>query len=162
MNATTTTSAPTIERVKDLIDLTASMVTSEGVEISLNASELADIVEGVNVNLHLRDYLLGLPSSYTLAESISIVQYFRDNLAADDEKVIPFSTVMGAFYFEMNAPELAELLNSHGLEEEYPLAKLLSRVYAAGWPAGAFASMREDLHKKVVAALEESKSELIA
>jgi hypothetical protein len=158
---TTTTSVPTIGRVKDLIDLTASMVKIDGEEISLDAANFADIVEGVNKNLALRDYLLGLPTEYTLGESLAIVQFFRDNLAADDRKLIPFSTIAGAFYYELGDKSLADLLNSHGLEAGYPLAKLLDRVYSAGWPAESFATMRDDLHKKVVAELEEKKIHLI-
>jgi hypothetical protein len=32
---------------------------------------------------------------------------------------------------------------------EYPLAKLLTRVYAAGWEPKGFADMRAQLHPKV-------------
>ena len=157
-----TTTAPTIGRVKDLIDLTASMVTNEGVEMTLDASNFRDIVEGVNKNLQLRDYLMGLPITYTIGESLAIVQFFRDNLDADDEQGIPFDTIAGAFYYEIEAPDLANLLNSRGLEEKYPLAELLHRVYSAGWPAENFALMRNELHVKVLKNLEEIAADLIA
>lgn len=158
----TTTSAPTtIGRVKDLIDLTASMIKSDGEEMRLDAPNFADIVAGVNKNLDLRDYLMGLPLTYTLGESLAIVQFFRANLDADDDNLIPFSTIAGAFYYELGNKSLADLLNSHGLEAHYPLAGLLDRVYSAGWPAESFATMRQDLHAKVVQALEEKKADLI-
>jgi len=157
-----TTTAPTIGRVKDLIDLTASMIKTDGEEITLDESNFRDIVEGVNKNLQLRDYLLGLPMTYTLGESLAIVQFFRNNLAADDEQGIPFDTIAGAFYYEIEAPELARLLNSRGLDEGYSLAQLLHRVYAAGWPAAEFAKMRNELHAKVVKTLEEIAGEVIA
>jgi hypothetical protein len=159
---TSTPTAPTIGRVKDLIDLTASMVTNEGVEMTLDASNFRDIVEGVNKNLQLRDYLMGLPMTYTIGESLAIVQFFRDNLDADDEQGIPFDTIAGAFYYEIEALDLALLLNSRGVDEKYPLAELLHRVYAAGWPAANFATMRNELHIKVVKTLEEIAGDLVA
>jgi hypothetical protein len=159
---TTMNTAPTIGRVKDLIDLTASMIKTDGQEMTLDDANFRDIVEGVNKNLQLRDYLLGLPMTYTLEESISIVSFFIDNLADDEEGTIAFKTIKGAFYYELGAPNISALLNSHGLDEGYPLAQLLHRVYSAGWPAEEFAKMRDQLHSKVVANLEEIASDLIA
>lgn len=159
---TTSTSAPTIGRVKNLIDLTASMVKIDGEEMSLDAADFADIVAGVNKNLQVRDYLMGLPMTYTLGESLAIVQFFRNNLDADDENLIPFSTIAGAFYYELGDNSLADLLNSHGLQAGYPLAKLLDRVYSAGWPAENFATMRDELHPKVLVTLDEIAGDLIA
>jgi hypothetical protein len=158
---TTTTSAPTIGRVRHLIDLTASMIKIDGEEMSLDKADFNDIVEGVNKNLHLRDYLLGLPTAYTLGESLAIVKFFKDNLDDDDNNSIPFKTIMSAFYYEIEAPELADLLNSHGLESKYPLAQLLDRVYRANWPVESFAKMRDELHSKVVKELEDNAKELI-
>ena len=159
---TTSTSAPTIGRVKNLIDLTASMVKIDGEEMSLDAADFADIVAGVNKNLQIRDYLMGLPMTYTLEESLAIVQFFRNNLDADDENLIPFSTIAGAFYYELGDKSLADLLNSHGLKAHYPLAGLLDRVYSAGWPAENFATMRDELHPKVLVNLDEIAGDLIA
>ena len=159
---TTSTSAPTIGRVRTLIDLTASMVKIDGEEMRLDKAAFNDIVEGVNKNLQLRDYLMGLPMTYTLGESLAIVQFFRNNLDADDENLIPFSTIAGAFYYENGDKSLADLLNSHGLQAGYPLAKLLDRVYSAGWPAENFATMRDELHAKVLANLDEIAGDLIA
>jgi hypothetical protein len=157
-----TTTAPTIGRVKDLIDLTASMIKIDGQEMTLDQADFRDIVEGVNKNLQLRDYLMGLPMTYTIGESLAIVQFFRDNLDADDEQGIPFDTIAGAFYYEIEALDLALLLNSRGVDEKYPLAELLHRVYAAGWPAANFATMRNELHIKVVKTLEEIAGDLVA
>lgn len=159
---TTSTSAPTIGRVKNLIDLTASMVKIDGEEMRLDKAAFNDIVEGVNKNLQIRDYLMGLPITYTLGESLAIVQFFRNNLDADDENLIPFSTIAGAFYYELGDRSLADLLNSHGLQAGYPLAKLLDRVYSAGWPAENFATMRDELHSKVLVNLDEIAGDLIA
>lgn len=159
---TTSTSAPTIGRVRTLIDLTASMVKIDGEEMTLDAADFADIVAGVNANLQIRDYLMGLPMTYTLGESIAIVQFFIDNLDADDVKAIPFATIKGAFYYEIGSPELAELFNSRGLQAGYPLANLLARVYSAGWPAENFATMRDELHAKVLENLDEIAGDLIA
>jgi hypothetical protein len=38
---------------------------------------------------------------------------------------------------------------------QYPLALLLKRVFAAGWPAETFATMRTELHPKITAAIFE-------
>jgi hypothetical protein len=50
---------------------------------------------------------------------------------------------------------VAESALSEALESdpEYPLALLLKRVFAADWPAETFATMREDLHPKITAAI---------
>jgi hypothetical protein len=159
---TSTPTAPTIGRVKDLIDLTASMIKIDGQEMTLDEADFRDIVAGVDANLQLRDYLLGLPTTYTLEESISVLTYFLNNLADDDQGVIAFKTVQGAFYYEAGKPELACLFNSYGLEKGYSLAKLLDRVYSMGWPAENFASMRNELHVKVVQTLEEIAGDLVA
>jgi hypothetical protein len=38
-------------------------------------------------------------------------------------------------------------------DERYPLAGLLRRVFNAGWPPESFATMRAELHPKVLASI---------
>ena len=44
----------------------------------------------------------------------------------------------------------AMLLDVLTLNPDYALAKLLSRVFAAEWPADEFAKMSQQLHSKIV------------
>jgi hypothetical protein len=51
--------------------------------------------------------------------------------------------------YRLGESKLANGLLSSGLDKDYSLAKLLSRVFIAGWSPKSFASMSEDLHGKV-------------
>ena len=41
------------------------------------------------------------------------------------------------------------------IKSGYPLANLIQRVVNAGWPAGSFAEMRNELHPKVLEEIAE-------
>jgi hypothetical protein len=157
---TTTTTAATVGEVKKLIDILAIDNRDQGQDLAIDEQSFQDVVNGVNSDLDLRDYLLGLPIEYTLEECASLMDFFINNLL-DDERVIPFYTILSAFNYELGDMVKANAYLSRGLQENYALASLLHRVYSAGWPIGAFASMRDDLHLKVIKALEDKASDTI-
>jgi hypothetical protein len=157
---TTTTTAATVGEVKKLIDILAIDNRDQGQDLAVDEQRFQDVVNGVNSDLDLRDYLMGLPIEYTLEECVSLMDFFINNLL-DDERVTPFYTVLSAFNYELGDMVKANAYLSRGLQENYPLAGLLHRVYSAGWPIGAFASMRDDLHIKVIKAIEDKASDTI-
>ena len=71
------------------------------------------------------------------------------------EHIAPVASLYSAVSYEQGEGALAVKLLDQALDAQsaYPLALLLRRVYAAGWPAESFATMRKELHPKVCAAL---------
>jgi hypothetical protein len=68
------------------------------------------------------------------------------------DKAIPLATVFCGYLYQTEEIEKAKtmLLDVLTFNPEYPLAKLLSRVFAAEWPAKSFKEMAEQLHSSVV------------
>jgi hypothetical protein len=68
------------------------------------------------------------------------------------DKAIPLATVFCGYLYQTEEIEKAKtmLLDVLTFNPEYPLAKLLNRVFTAGWPAGSFKEMAEQLHSQVV------------
>ena len=69
--------------------------------------------------------------------------------------VAPVATLFSAVNYERGDGSMASKALDMAFADQanYPLAKLLKRVYAAGWPPESFAKMRTELHPKVVATL---------
>jgi hypothetical protein len=156
----TTSTTVTIGEVKNLIDILAIDNRALGQDLSIDKYRFEEVVNGINSDLDLRDYLLGLPMEYTLEECVSLMDYFINNLL-DDERVTPFYTVLSAYNYELGDKVKANAYLSRGLQENYSLAGLLHRVYSAGWPIDSFVSMRNELHHKVVKALEDKANDTI-
>jgi hypothetical protein len=120
------------------------------------------VVESIK-DLQVRDYILGhAPMSFGAKGAIDFVTAILP--LVDEGARAPFYTVMSAFYYEANDSELAfvSLLQAKLLDPDYALAGLLERVYKAGWPADQFATMRNELHPKVVATFEVEEALSIA
>jgi len=102
-------------------------------------------------DLQVRDYLLGhAPITFGAEGAIKFVTEILP--LVEEGHRSPFYTVLSAFYYEAGDNELAyvSLMQAQLLDPEYSLAKLLDRVFKAGWSKDAFASMRNELHPKVV------------
>ena len=130
---------------------TAYALWREGQEADISNDTLAQIVVGVVADFQVRDYLLGVPSEgYAVADYADFLEILT--LAIPNEYKYPFFTVQSAFAYEMgNTPKAHEFLNlAKSISPDYSLASLLTRVFGAGWPQGAFAAMRDDLHSKVL------------
>jgi hypothetical protein len=69
--------------------------------------------------------------------------------------VAPIASLFSAVSYEKGDGALAQRSLDRAFDDDpkYPLAKLLRRVYAAGWPPESFTRMRADLHPKVCASL---------
>ena len=67
----------------------------------------------------------------------------------------PVATLLAATAYEKGDGVLAQSALDRALEhdDEYPLAHLLKRVFAAGWPPETFATMRRELHPKISSAI---------
>jgi len=104
-------------------------------------------------DLQVRDYAMGFTTSENI-ETVSLMWRWLLEIAPSGQ-IAPVAALHSAISYEQEKYELAlsSLAKAFGDQPTYPLALLLSRVYAANWPPESFATMRKDLHPKVCAAL---------
>jgi hypothetical protein len=69
--------------------------------------------------------------------------------------VAPVATLFAVASYERGDGTLAQRALERTFDDDpsYPLARLLRRSFAAGWPPSSFSTMRAELHPKVVAKL---------
>ena len=116
----------------------------------------------VNNDLQIRDFLLGgLPNAFGSAGAVSFCSAVLPLI--DEAHRAPFYTLMSAFYYELGDVELAtaSLVQAEVLNPDYPLAHLLNRVVAQGWPSSTFVQMRTELHPKVVETITSNLDHLV-
>jgi hypothetical protein len=102
-------------------------------------------------DLQVRDYVLGhAPMTFGAKGAVDFITAILP-LVEEGERSA-FYTLLSAFYYEVGDNELAyvSLVQAQILNPDYSLAKLLDRVYKAGWDGSHFAEMRNELHPKVV------------
>jgi hypothetical protein len=123
---------------------------------------VADMAEVVSADLQVRDYLMGLPLELSVQDSIRFAEAIIP--LVEEKHRAPWYAVLSAYHYENGDTPTAylALTECQKLAPEYSLAKLLTRVYGAGWPAPAFASMRDELHPKVKATLDETANDFIS
>jgi hypothetical protein len=112
----------------------------------------------INENLQIRDFVMGMPAE---GLDVRLVLAWLESLKAVTPKELstPALTILSAFYYEVgNTKKAKDALKSAG---DYSLAKLLTRVISAGWPAEALAGMRADLHPKVLETLQETWDDVV-
>ena len=104
-------------------------------------------------DLQVRDYAMGFTTTENSETLSSMWQWLL--AIVPSEHFAPIASLYSAVSYEQGEGALAMKLLDQALvaQRTYPLALLLRRVYAAGWPAMSFATMRKDLHPKVCAAL---------
>ena len=148
MTTTTITRGEAIEA----IDASIFNVTNG---IDLNDSTVEVIVFAVNNDLQIRDYLIGLPNSYTLEQCSEFVDYLAR--MAGDENRYAFDTVNAMYNYELENTKACQRLITQAYEAnpDYSLTKLVQRVLQAGWPSTSFASMRNELAPKVIENINE-------
>lgn len=127
----------------------------------LSPETISKLIYSINNEIQIRDYLLGLPSVYSLETCKSFLSYV--GASVDESESYSILTILSAYFYEQNEIELSALSLATALEikPDYSLAKLLDRVYVAGWSADSFVKMRNELHETVVGMLEEMSEELI-
>jgi hypothetical protein len=127
----------------------------------LSSETISKLIYSINNEIQIRDYLLGLPSVYSLETCKSFLSYV--GASVDESESYSLLTILSAYFYEQNEIELSAISLATALEikPDYSLAKLLDRVYEAGWSADSFVKMRNELHDKVVEGLEEMSEELI-
>ncbi|CAN2192587.1 Protein of unknown function DUF4192 [Candidatus Nanopelagicaceae bacterium] len=106
-------------------------------------------------DVQVRDYALGVHSEDTYDLYFTM---WRELLRlAPRGFVAPIACIVAAMAYESGDGALAQKALDRAFDDNqhYPLASLLRRVFNAGWPPESFASMRAELHPKVIAAIYE-------
>ena len=114
---------------------------------------IAEITAGMQKDIQLRDFVLGLPSERKIEDVNAYLAYFVDSVP--DEFIAPVGSVLAANLYSVEQVDSAkELLSKvQQADPKYSLANLLSRVFNSGWPASAFKTMTDELHPKVKAGM---------
>ena len=104
-------------------------------------------------DLQVRDFALGCMKSEELSKHVEFWRWVVR--IAPSTFMAPPATLLSATAYELGENHLAEsaLESALNSDPEYPLALLLKRVFAAGWPAETFATMRTELHPKITSAI---------
>jgi hypothetical protein len=108
------------------------------------------------VRLHdvqVRDFAMGITNSEN-AELLTNMWRFMLRIAPPGY-IAPVASLFAAISYESGNGVIAQRALDLALEDNsaYPMAKLLRRVFSAGWPPSQFADMRADLHPRVCALL---------
>jgi len=115
-----------------------------------SAQHIAEVAIATNENLQIRDFIMGVQQEISIdyvGEYISLL----GNVIVKD-KAVPLATVFCGYLYQVEEIEEAKtmLLQVLTLNPEYPLAKLLYRVFTAEWAPSELGKMAQTLHHKVV------------
>ena len=132
-----------VEDIRKAIDAVADGVVP-------SATHIAEVAIATNANLQIRDFIMGVQQEINIdyvGEYISLL----GNVIVKD-KAVPLATVFCGYLYQVEEIEEAKtmLLQVLTLNPEYPLAKLLSRVFDAQWEPSELGKMAQKLHPKVV------------
>jgi hypothetical protein len=115
-----------------------------------SAQHIAEVAIATNENLQIRDFLMGVQLETNIDYVGEYIQLLGNVI--EKEKVIPLATVFCGYLYQVDEKEEAsEFLNKIlDVKPDYPLAKLLRRVFDAEWSPSDFKRMAESLHSKVI------------
>ncbi|CAB4667642.1 unannotated protein [freshwater metagenome] len=101
----------------------------------------------------MRDFALGSHDANTLDTYAVMWRYLMR--IAPCGYIAPLASLLAAVSYESGAGALAQHCIDRALADNggYSLATLLRRVFSAGWPPEAFATLRAELHPKVCASI---------
>jgi len=134
------------EAVNELVaEFTSAGISTNKPLIALVISRLMD--------LQVRDYAMGMVNP---ENALTLWDMWRWLLTiAPDGYVSPVASIFAVMSYERGDGALAQRALDRALADNstYPMAKLLRRTFAAGWPPSAFSQMRAELHPKICESL---------
>ncbi len=100
-------------------------------------------------DVQVRDYAMGITNEENIETMWCMWQWLL--AIAPQHYIAPVATIFAAISYEKGESDIALRAIDRAIEDDskYPLARLLNRVFNAGWPPSSFASMRAELHPKV-------------
>lgn len=127
----------------------------------LSQETITKIIFSINNEIQIRDYLLGIPDTYSMPTCKAFLEYLANSV--DGAERYSLFTILSAYYYETEEIEKAIFALAVALDtkSDYSLAKLVERVIQANWPSQAFKSMREELHPRVIDKLNSMQDDLI-
>jgi hypothetical protein len=104
-------------------------------------------------DLQVRDFAMGITNSENI-ETLATMWHHILRIAPKGY-IAPAATLFASVSYENGDGAMAQRALDRAFEDDlgYPLAKLLRRVFAAGWPPSSFTAMRAELHPKICACL---------
>jgi hypothetical protein len=113
------------------------------------AEEVAKVTVAMNKHIQVRDFVLGLPKERDIQFVGSWAAFVGKSTPT--EYAAPIATIISSLYYSVGDKEEATryLGLAYASDPTYSLAKLLDRVYQAGWESQGFESMRNQLHDQV-------------
>ena len=143
-----------VEDIRKAIDELADGVTP-------SAQHIAEVAIATNNNLQIRDFIMGVQ----LEKDIDYVGKYLELLGnvINKQTAIPLATIFCGYLYQIEEKDYAIRFLNDILEEnpEYPLAKLLYKVFVASMPSSQFKKMAEQLHSKVIDSIYALDSEEI-
>jgi len=122
------------------------LCTGAARDVELTAAALLALVD-----IQVRDYAMGLVNSDNFNHYQRTFKWLTKMAPVDYTKAP--TSILALTYYESGNNELALTTLKPALNKGYSLAILLKRVVETGWPLGAFAGMRIELHPKVTAGI---------
>jgi hypothetical protein len=118
-----------------------------------DSDHIAEVAAGMQKDVQLRDFVLGLPSERDIEDVNRYLTAFYNSVPS--EFIAPIASVLAANLYSIeDAGKAREVLSkAQEVSPTYSLALLLNRVFNSGWPAGAFKAMTVELHPKVKAGM---------
>tara|TARA_R110000822_G_scaffold50568_3_gene132000 strand:+ start:211 stop:717 length:507 start_codon:yes stop_codon:yes gene_type:complete len=107
-------------------------------------------------DIQVRDYALGILNPSNPVPYITALNLLLEKAPTDTQYISAPAALLAVIYYEINNKEEALTVLTNA-QDGYPLALLLSRVFAAGFTPEGFATMRADLHHKVVEGIYKTK-----
>ena len=112
-------------------------------------ADLQTAFKGITNSLTIRDYALGAVGCGISDDSD---RFAFLNLFSVCGESADIEAILSAYFYEAEnmAEAKAHLQKAFEINPSHSLSTLLNRVFSAGWPSGAFATMRNELHAKVI------------
>jgi hypothetical protein len=149
MNAIKTEELPTHAEAVNAFD---SCLKNFQDSLPIKEEELTLSFLGIHNSLQVRDYVMGsLGLTLSTSDSLTFLHLFQ--VVGSSAHV---EAMTASYVYELGDKETAFefLSNAYKLDPKNSLVALLGRCFRAGLPASTFASLREELHPKVVAGLK--------
>ena len=103
-------------------------------------------------DIQVRDYALGLLDPSNADKLRTALSILLDAAPTDTAYINAPACLLAAVEYEQGNTEDALIMLSNA-DVNYSLSNLFTRVFNAGWPTTSFATMRAELHPKVVAGI---------
>jgi hypothetical protein len=103
-------------------------------------------------DIQVRDFALGILGKYGEERTLAALNHLLNNAVTDTPYINAPAALLAQYEYELGRTGDAFLTLTNA-QPSYSLAKLLSRVFQAGFNPQSFGRMREELHPKVVAGI---------